>query len=90
VLLSTSLDSREIFFDLVTGMIQALIPCTFELSKALDPAITVVNLGGVDLTHGDADGFELEGTELTLGGAACHSYRSGYDLTVHGACTDGS
>ena len=90
VLRTTGIDDRGPFFDLVTGMIQALIPCTFELSKALDPAVTVVNLGGIDLTHSDADGFELEGTELTLGGAACDSYRSGYDLAIHGACSDGS
>jgi hypothetical protein len=88
VLPSTSLETREIFFDLVTGMVKTLISCTFELSETLDPAIATVNIGGVDLTHGDADGFELDGTELTLSGAACDSYRNGYDLAVHGACSD--
>lgn len=87
VLLSTSLDEREAFFDLVTGMVRSLIPCTFELSAPWYPPDGAVTLGGnVALIQGDADGFEFDGTELQLNGAACDAYRSGMDITVLGIC----
>jgi len=89
LLQSTSLDSRPAFVDLVTGIVRALIPCTFELGPDWDPSAGTVTIGNnVALIQGDADGFELEGTELKLKGAACDAYRSGEDIGVRGACGD--
>ena len=90
VLMSTSLDTRDVFYELVTGMVRSLIPCTLELSAAFDPAVGAVLMGGnVELTHGDPNGFEIDGTELELSGTACDAYRNGVDIAVRAACSDG-
>jgi hypothetical protein len=89
VLTTTGFESIESVAGTVSAILKPMIPCRFELDAAPDPAVVVVTVWTTELVAGGADGYELDGTELTLLGAACDSYRDGYDIAVHGTCGDG-
>ncbi len=90
VLTSTGFESLEYVADTVSDILKPLIPCRFELDAAPDPAVVVVTVWTTELVADAADGYELDGKQLTLLGAACDSYRDGMDIAVRGTCDDGS